>query len=101
MDHAAAEREQGLARLAIALVLRDGVLHGLLRQAVLELERGDRQAVETQADIERAPGFVSAVGELPRDGEPVLRVEGFGLSIARRRGGVEEVEMKRPMVYTL
>jgi hypothetical protein len=37
--HTAAELEQLLARIAITLVLRDRVRNGLLRQAVLQLER--------------------------------------------------------------
>ena len=53
MDHAAAELEQQLARVAVALVLLDGVLDGLLGEAVLQLERGDRQAVDEQAEVER------------------------------------------------
>jgi hypothetical protein len=46
---AAAELEQPLARVAVALVLLDGVLDGLLGEAVLQLEGGDGQAVDEQA----------------------------------------------------
>ena len=46
---AAPELEQHLARVAVALVLLDRVLDGLLGQAVLQLEGGDRQAVDEQA----------------------------------------------------
>ena len=49
MDHASAEPEQQLARIAVPLVLLFGVLHSLLRQAVLELERCYGQAVDEQA----------------------------------------------------
>ena len=49
VDHAAAELEQPLARVAVALVLLDRVLDGLLGQAVLQLEGGDRQAVDEEA----------------------------------------------------
>ncbi len=41
MHHAAAELEQPLARVAVALVLLDGVLDRLLGEAVLQLESGD------------------------------------------------------------
>ena len=42
----AAKLEELLAGVSVALVLLDGVSHRLLRQAVLELEGGDRQAVD-------------------------------------------------------
>ena len=54
VHHAAAELEQPLARVAVALVLLDRVLDRLLGQAVLQLEGGDRQAVDEQAQVERA-----------------------------------------------
>ena len=75
VHHAAAELEQQLARVAVALVLLDGVLDRLLGQAVLQLEGGDRQAVDEQAQVERAARLVPAVGELARDREAVLRVQ--------------------------
>ena len=53
VDDAAAELEEQLPRVAVALVLLDGVLDGLLGQAVLQLEGGDRQAVDEQAQVER------------------------------------------------
>ena len=66
VDHAAAEFEQLLARIAVALVLLDGVFDGLLGQAVLELERRNRQAVDEQRQIERSgrcrPGCSEAGG---------------------------------------
>ena len=54
VDHAAAELEQPLARVAVALVLLDRILDRLLGEAVLQLERGDGQAVDEEAEIERA-----------------------------------------------
>ena len=72
-DDAAAELEQQLARVAVALVLLDGVLDGLLGEAVLQLEGGDRQAVDEQAQVERELRLVRAVAELARDAEAVAR----------------------------
>ena len=69
VDHAAAELEQQLARVAVALVLLDGVLDGLLGQAVLELERRDRQAVDEERQIERMRRLVAAVAKLAGDAE--------------------------------
>jgi hypothetical protein len=61
VHHAAPELEELLAGLAIALVLLNGVPDGLLRQAVLELEGGYRQAVDEQAKVEREQRLVAAV----------------------------------------
>ena len=67
MNHAAAEFEQLLARVAVALVLLDGVFDRLLGQAVLEFERRDRQAVDEQRQVERMGGVVAAVAKLAGD----------------------------------
>ena len=91
MGHAPAELEQLLARIAIALVLFDGVVDGLLRQAVLEFECQNWQAVDEQHDIERPLGLVPAVAQLPGDGEPVLIESLFCFLIAGGRGAVEEI----------
>ena len=52
MNDAATELEEQLTRVAVALVLLDGVVHRLLGEAVLELEGGDGQAVDEQAQVE-------------------------------------------------
>jgi hypothetical protein len=62
MHDAAAELEQLLARVAVPAILLDRILHGLLREAVLQLERGDRQAVDEEAQVERPARLVRAVG---------------------------------------
>ena len=54
VHHAAAELEQSLARVAVVLVLQDGVLDRLLGEAVPQLEGGDRQTADEQAQVERA-----------------------------------------------
>ena len=74
---AAAELEELLARVAVPLVLPDGVFDCLLGQAVLELECGDRQAVDEEAQVERELRFVAAVPELPGDREAVLGVSAW------------------------
>ena len=61
VGQAAAEREERLARAAVALVLLHGVADGLLGQAVLQLECGDGQTVDEQAQVERELGVVVAV----------------------------------------
>ena len=55
-----------LARVAVALVLLDRVVDGLLGQAVLQLEGRDRQAVDEQAEVERELRLVAAVAQLAR-----------------------------------
>ena len=61
VGHAAAELEQLLAGVAVLPVLPDRVVHRLLGQAVLQLEREDRQAVDEEPDVERPLGVVAAV----------------------------------------
>ena len=98
VHHTAAELEQPLARVAVAPVLLDRVLDGLLGQAVLQLEGCDRQAVDKQAQVQRAPAFVGAVGQLARDREAVLRMQCRCLGIALGRRAVEQVEVAGGMV---
>ena len=59
--HAAPEPEERLARVAVPLVLQDGVVEGLLREAVLELEGEDGEPVDEEPDVERALSVVPAV----------------------------------------
>ena len=72
VHHAAAELEKQLARIAVALVLLDRIFDCLLGEAVLELEGGDRQAVDEEAQVEGELCFVPAVAQLPGDAEAVL-----------------------------
>jgi hypothetical protein len=53
MDGASLELEQQFLRIAIPFVLLDRVGDGLLRQIVFEFERGNRQAIDEQTQIER------------------------------------------------
>ncbi len=54
VDDAAPEREEFFSRIAVAPILLDRVLHRLFRQAVLQFEGGNRQAVDEEAQIQRA-----------------------------------------------
>ena len=81
MHHAAAELEELFARVAVAAVLLDGVLDGLLGQAVLELKSGNGQAVDEQAQIQRPT-------RLRRGCRPVAASSRTGSAHAGRRRGV-------------
>ena len=70
----------------------------LLGQAVLQLEGGDRQAVDEEAQVERELRLVAAVAELPRDAEAVGGVALGGLVVAGRGRAVEEVEVMRAVL---
>ena len=83
VHHAAAELEELLAWVAVALVLLDGVLDGLLGEAVLQLEGDHRQAVDEEAQIEGELGLVAAVAQLAGDAEAVGPVALLGLGVAR------------------
>ena len=98
MRHTAAELEELFARVAIALVLFHSVLDRLFGEAVLQLERGDRQAVDEQAEVERPLGLVAAVAELARDREAVLRIAFSSSGVAGRRRTVEEFDVMRPVL---
>ena len=79
MHDAPTKLEELLARIAIALILLNRVLNGLLGQAVLQLESGDRQPVDEQAQVEGALRLVPAVAELSCDAEAVrvITLAGF------------------------
>ena len=83
---------------AVALVLLDRVVHGLLGQAVLQLEGGDGQAVDEEAQVEGQGVLVAAVAQLPGDAEAVLPVALGRLRVAGGRRAVEEVELVRPVL---
>src|SRR5437762_2610425 len=101
MCDASAEFEQPLARVAVSLVLLDGVFDRLLRQVVLQLKGRNWQAVDEQREVERSLGFVPAVAELPRDREAVPRVALGGHLIARCRRAVEELYVMRAVLHAL
>ena len=94
---AAARLEQLLARVAVALVLLDGVVDRLLGEAVLQLEGEDRQAVDEQPDVERPLGLVAAVAQLAGYGEAVLAEALLRFRVVGRRGAVEQVEVVGPV----
>ena len=83
MGDAPPELEQQLARVAVSLVLLDGIGDGLLGQAVLQLEGGHRQTVDEQGQVHRELRLVAAVPELSGDAEAVGRVALLGLEVSR------------------
>ena len=90
---AAAELEQLLARVAVALVLLHRVGHRLLGEVVLELEGDHRQAVDEQPDVQRPLGLVAAVAKLAGDREAVPPEALLRLGVVGRGGAVEKVEV--------
>src|SRR5438105_1129053 len=101
MSNTAAEFEELLPLVTVAHVLLDRVLDRLLRQAVLQLERRDRQAIYEQAKIECELRLVVAVAELPRDAEAVAGEKLDRFRVVRRRSAVEEVDVVRPVLDTV
>ncbi len=99
--HRAAELEELLAGIAVALVLLHGVLDRLLGEAALQLERGHRQAVDEQAEVERPLGVVAAVAKLPDDGETVLLEAFLCLHVPGRRSAVEQGQIVRSVLQTV
>ena len=101
VGQAAAQLEELFNGVSVALVLLDGVIHRLLRQAVLQLEGGDGQAVDEQAQVQGKLGVIAAVVELPRHAEAVLPVLDPGLLVPRRRRTVEQVDLVRSVLDAL
>ena len=91
--HAPPEPEDQLARVAVALVLLDGLLDGLLGDVVLELEGRHRQPVDEDREIQGQGSGAGAEVQLPGDGEAVEGEQLAGPDVARRRRGVEEVDV--------
>ena len=101
MHHTAAKLEELLTRAAVAPVLLNRIGHGLFGEAVLQLKGGNGQTVDEEAEVERAAGCISAIGQLARDGEAVLPVQPGSLYVALRGCAVEKVEVKSPMLNAL
>ena len=101
VDKAPPQLEQLFARVAVFLVLLDGVGYRLLGQAVLQFEGGDRQPVDEEAQVQGKLGVVLAVVELPRHAEAVLPVLDPGLLVPRRRSAVHEVNLMRTVLDAL
>ena len=95
--HAPARLEQPLARVAVAAVLVDRIVHRLLGEAVLELEGRDRQAVDEQGQVEGGPRPVPAVAKLPRDRKAVRIVERRRVFVAGGRRAEEQIDVMRPV----
>ena len=100
VDHAPAEVEEELLGVPVPLVLLDRVVDGLLGQAILELERGDGQAVDEEAQVQGELRLVLAVTSWRvtlKMFAPVL-LSGFG--ILRGWRSVEEFYLGRKVIDT-
>ena len=73
VNHAALELEKQFFRVAVGLVLFDGVEHVLLGEAVLQLAGHHGQTVDEQAQIEGKARMVGRILKLPGDAEDILR----------------------------
>ena len=98
---AASEFEELLSRVAIALVLLHGVLDRLLGEAVLQLERGNRQAIDEQTEVKCALSLITAVAELACNREAVLGVAFSGGRVPERRRAIEEFDVIWPILAPL
>ena len=85
--------KRGSRGLRSRLYCQDGVVEGLLREAVLELEGEDGQPVDEEPDVQRALSVVPAVAKLAGDAELVLAEAPLGRLVLGRGRAVEEVEV--------
>ena len=95
-QRAALELEDRLARVAVLLVLPARIFHRLAGERVLQLQRGDGDAVQAEGDIER---FLRARREVQLPGQPqavrgVARLQ-LRVQLVRR---LEEGRVQRPPV---
>ena len=65
--------EDQVVRVAVGAVLRHRVLDGLVRQRVLQLRRGDRDAVDDEGQVERVGRVGLGVVQLADDAAAVGR----------------------------
>jgi hypothetical protein len=86
---------------AVALVLLDRILDGLLREAVFQLESGDWQAIDKKPEVKRIRRLIETVAELPRDGEAVSRVSLLRFGIPRRRRTEEQFNGVRAVLHAV
>ena len=101
VGQATAAFEEPLPGVAVPPVLLDSIFNRLLRQAVLQLEGGDGQTVDEQAQVEGELRVVVAVPELPGHAEAVLQIQGRGLLVSRRRRAVHQVDLVRAVLHAL
>ena len=93
--------KRGSRGLRSRLYCQDGVVEGLLREAVLELEGEDGQPVDEEPDVQRALSVVPAVAELAGDAELVLAEAPLGRLVLGRGRAVEEVEVVGAVLHAV
>ena len=98
VDGAAAELEQQLLRVPVALVLLHGIENRLFGELIFEFEGGDGQAVDEHGHVEGERSLIAAVAELAGDAEDVGREPLGHLHVAWRRRAVEKVHMGRAVL---
>src|SRR5690349_852767 len=98
VDDAATESEQGLPRISVSFVLLYGILRRLFRQAVLELEGRNWQAVDEEGEIEGSLCLVTAVMELARNAEPICGVSRHSIKVLRRGNSIKQIHVMFPVI---
>ena len=71
VHHAAPELKEQFAWVAVAFVLLHRILDGLLGQAVLQLEGGNRHPIDEKAEVERELCLIAAVAQLSGNTEAI------------------------------
>ncbi len=98
MGNSAAQFKEALTRVAVSLVLKDGIMRSLFGEAVFQFKGEDWQAIDEQHKIKGTPRFVTAVAQLTSEAETVLFVEDPSLFVLARGGAIKEFNMMRSMV---
>ena len=95
MHHTPFEREQRVPRIAIFLILLNGICCRLTSEMILELNRDDRKTVDEQAKVEREFRSVNGIAKLPCHTEDILFKHLLRLLVVFRRREIEHDEIRR------
>src|ERR1035441_7967360 len=101
MDNTPTELEQQLSWITVALVLLNGVLNRLFCELVLQLEGGDGESIDENAEIERQLRLVLAIPELASDTEDVCSKLLNRLGVPGGRATVKQIDVGRTVVDAL
>src|SRR5579864_1201002 len=101
VSNASPQLKESLPLITVAFVLLLCIRDRLLREAVLEFKRGNRQPVYEQPKIQCQRRFIPAISQLPGYAETVLLRSCFRLDVARRWRAIEQIDLVRAMLDSM
>ena len=101
VDHAPAQLEERVVRVAVASILLNGVVHRLLGEVVLQLEGCNRQTVDEQSEVQRKSRLLPAITQLARDRKPICLMACPCRLVAGGWRAEEQIDVTRPVLDAL